>query len=62
MVQRFDERVRASVDAYLATRQHSLQSKIVALSEKVAFLEGQLATCSSGSKARSAIARKEPEF
>lgn len=59
---RFDERVRASVDAYLATRQDALQGKVTVLSEKVAFLEGQLATYSSGSKAKAAIAKKEPEF
>ena len=39
---RFDERVRASVDAYLATRLDSLHSLVTALSEKVAFLDTQL--------------------
>ena len=56
---RFDERVRASVDAYLATRLDSLQSKVTALSEKVAFLEG---AAMQGSAPREAIAKKEPEF
>ncbi len=37
---RFDERVKASVDEYLATRLDPLQTKMAALSEKVAFLEG----------------------
>jgi hypothetical protein len=33
---RFDERVRASVDEYLATHQGSLPNKVAALSEKIA--------------------------
>lgn len=37
---RFDERVRVSVDEYLAT--HPLQNQITANSEKIANLEGQL--------------------
>ena len=37
---RLDERVKASVDAYLATHLDSLHSLVTALSEKVAFLEG----------------------
>lgn len=37
---RFDKRVRASVDEYLAT--HPLQNQISANSEKIANLEGQL--------------------
>lgn len=37
---RFDERVRASVNEYLAT--HSLRWEITANSEKIAYLEGQL--------------------
>ena len=69
---RLDERVRASVDAYLATHFDLLQSKIAALSEKVAFLEGlETATqlprshkkaAMQGSAPRKAIAKKEPEF
>lgn len=38
--ERFDERVRASVDEYLTT--HPLQNQISALAEKIANLEGQL--------------------
>ena len=69
---RFDERVRASVDEYLATRLDSLHSLVTALSEKVEFLEGaEAATQSPRSKTKAAIARsapreaiakKEPEF
>lgn len=60
---RLDERVKASVDAYLATRQDLMQDKVTALSEKVAFLEGTaIATQSSRSKTKKAIAKKEPEF
>ena len=60
---RFDERVRASVDAYLATRIDSLQSLVTALSEKVAFLEGaEAATQLPRSNKKAAIALKEPEF
>jgi hypothetical protein len=69
---RLDERVKASVDAYLATRLDPLQTKMAALSEKVAFLEGtaianqssrsnKKAAIASGSALR-AIAKKEPEF
>lgn len=60
---RFDERVRASVDAYLATRTDLLHSLVTALSEKVAFLEGAaMATQLPRSNTKSANARKEPEF
>ncbi|PSB26906.1 hypothetical protein [Chlorogloea sp. CCALA 695] len=60
---RLDERVKASVDEYLATRLDSLQSQVTALSEKVAFLEGaEAATQSPRSKTKAVIARKEPEF
>ena len=60
---RFDEQVRASVDAYLATRTDLLQSKVTALSEKVAFLEGlEIATQLPRSNKKAAIALKEPEF
>jgi len=60
---RFDERVRASADAYLATRLDSLHSLVTALSEKVAFLEGlETATQLPRSNKKAAIAKKEPEF
>ena len=64
---RFDEQVRASVNAYLATRLDSLHSLVTALSEKVAFLETQLPRSNTkaamqGSAPREAIAKKEPEF
>lgn len=60
---RFDERVRASVDSYLATHQGALQNKITALSEKIAFLEGQLsAYSSSATPTKSKTAKKEQEF
>ncbi len=69
---RFDERVRASVDAYLATRLDLLHSLVTALSEKVAFLEGAaiarsalpeaIATQLPLSKTKAAITKKEPEF
>lgn len=60
---RFDERVKASVDEYLATRLDPLQTKMAALSEKVAFLEGTaITTQSSRSNTKRAIAKKEPEF
>lgn len=55
---RFDERVRASVDEYLKT--HPLQNKVAALSEKIAFLEGQLSAYSS--RTNKAIANREREF
>ena len=60
---RFDKQVRASVDAYLATRLDSLHSLVTALSEKVAFLEGlETATQLPRSHKKAAIAKKEPEF
>ena len=60
---RFDKQVRASVDAYLATRLDSLHSFVTALSEKVAFLEGAaIATQLPRSNKKTAIARKEPLF
>ena len=60
---RFDKQVRASVDAYLATRTDLLQSKIAALSEKVTFLEGlEIATQLPRSNKKAAIAKKEPLF
>jgi len=58
----FDERVRASVENYLATHQGSLQNKVTALSEKIAFLEGQLTAYSSPTNTNSASAKKEREF
>jgi len=60
---RFDERVRASVDEYLATHPGNgkeLQNKVTALSEKIAFLEGQLAAYSS--RAGKSSFKKEPDF
>ncbi len=69
---RFDEKVKASVDEYLATRQDFLHSLVTALSEKVAFLEvaamqgsaprEAIATQSSRSNTKAASAKKEPEF
>ena len=60
---RFDEKVKASVDEYLATRLDSLHSFVTALSEKVEFLEGaEAATQLPRSKNKAAIAKKEPEF
>ncbi len=60
---RLDEQVRASVDAYLATRLDSLHSLVTALSEKVAFLEGlETATQLLRSNKKAAIAKKEPLF
>ena len=60
---RFDERVKASVDNYLATHLDSLHSLVTALSEKVAFLEGlETATQLPRSHKKAAIAKKEPEF
>ena len=69
---RFDEQIRASVDAYLATRTDLLHSLVTALSEKVAFLEGletatqlprsKTKSAMQGSAPREAIAQKEPEF
>lgn len=59
---RFDERVRASVDEYLATHQGSLLREVTALSEKIAFLEGQLTAYSSRTNTKSATFKKEREF
>ncbi len=57
---RFDERVRASVDEYLAN--HPLQSKVAALAEKIAFLEGQLTAYSSRSSTKSSTFKQEREY
>jgi hypothetical protein len=57
---RFDERVRGSVDEYLTT--HPLHNKIAALSEKLAFLEGQLSTYSSQSNTKSKPFKREQDF
>ncbi len=57
---RFDERVRASVDEYLAT--HSLHSKVTALSEKIAYLEGQLTAYSSRGSTKPSTFKKEQDF
>ncbi len=64
---RFDKQIRASVDAYLATRTDLLHSLVTALSEKVAFLETQLPRSNKkaamqGSAPLDAIAPKKPEF
>ena len=59
----FDERVRASVDSYLATHLGALHNKITANSEKIAFLEGQLSAYSSDrASTKSKAALKEQEF
>ncbi|WP_250121657.1 hypothetical protein [Chroococcidiopsis sp. CCMEE 29] len=57
---RFDERVRASVDEYLTT--HSLPNQVAALSEKMAFLEGQLTAYSSRSSTKPSTFKKEQDF
>ncbi len=57
---RFDERVRASVDEYLAT--HPLRWEVTTLSEKIAFLEGQLTAYSSQSNTKSKPFKKEKDF
>ncbi len=57
---RFDERVRASVDEYLAT--HPLPNKVAALSEKIAYLEGQLSAYSSGTNTKPNTFNKPKEF
>jgi hypothetical protein len=57
---RFDERVRASVDEYLGT--HSLQNQVAALSEKMAYLEGQLSAYSSQSNTKTKPFKKEQDF
>ena len=53
----FDKRVRASVDEYLTT--HPLQNQISALSEKIAYLEGQLSTYSSRANTKPTTFKKE---
>lgn len=58
--ERFDERVKASVDEYLAT--HPLQNQITANSEKIAYLEGQLSAYSSGTNTKPTTFKKEREF
>lgn len=61
--ERFDERVKASVDSYLATHLGTLHNLITGLSEKIAFLEGQLSAYSSSrAPTKSKTALKEPEF
>ncbi len=55
--ERFDDRVRASVDEYLAT--HSLQNQISALAEKIAYLEGQLSAHSSRANTKPTTFKKE---
>lgn len=57
---RFDERVRASVDEYLAT--HPLQIMVTALSEKIAYLEGHLGAYSSPTNKKSNTFKKDKEF
>lgn len=61
--ERFEQRVRASVDGYLAIHLGALPTKISGLSEKIAFLEGQLSAYSlSPTLTKSKTAKKEPEF
>lgn len=61
--ERFAERVRASVDSYLAPHLGTLQNRITANSEKIAFLEGQLSAYSlSPTLTKLKNAQKEPEF
>jgi hypothetical protein len=57
---RFDDRVRACVDEYLTT--HPLQNKITAITEKVAYLEGQLSAYSQRTNTKSTTFLKEREF
>ena len=62
---RLDERVRTSVDRYLAIHQDNLliwQNKVAALFEKIAYLEGQLTAYSSQSNTKSTTFKKEREF
>ncbi len=60
---RFEERVRASVDSYLATHLGTLHNLISGLSEKIAFLEGQLSAYSSSrAPTKSKTAKIEQEF
>lgn len=61
--ERFEERVKASVDSYLAPHLGTLQNRITANSEKIAFLEGQLSAYSlSPTLTKSKNAKKEQEF
>lgn len=60
---RFDERVKVSVDSYLATHLGALHTKITTPSDLIAFLEGQLSAYSlSPTPTKSKNAKKEPEF
>lgn len=58
--ERFDERVRASVDEYLTT--HPLQNQISALAEKIAYLEGQLSANLTRTNTKPTTFKKEREF
>lgn len=61
--ERFDRRVKASVDSYLSTHLGALPTLISGLSERIAFLEGQLSAYSlSPTLTKSKNAQKEPEF
>ena len=53
----FDKRVRASVDEYLAT--HPLRREVVALSSKIAYLEGQLTAYSERTHTKPTTFKKE---
>jgi len=55
--ERFDSRVKASVDEYLTT--HPLQNQITTLSSKIAYLEGQLSTYSSRANTKPTTFKKE---
>jgi hypothetical protein len=62
---RLEQRVRAGVDRYLATHQdnlRSLQNQVAALSQKIAFLEGQLNAYSSRFNTKSTTFKQEREF
>ena len=56
----FDDRVRASVDEYLAT--HPLRREVAALSEKIAYLEGQLSANLTRTNTKPTTFKKEREF
>lgn len=61
--ERFEERVKASVDSYLSTHLSALQNRITANSEKIAFLEGQLSAYSSSlTPTKSKTTKIQPEF
>lgn len=63
--ERLEKRIRASVDEYLATHQGNLliwQNKVTALSEKIAYLEGQLNAYSERSNTKSMTFKQEREF